>query len=215
MRLTSKDARTILEEAKKNPINCGWVKHCICVGETARRIAKALNSDDMSIDEDKILAMGYIHDIGKVGGLYNNHVLDGYYYIKSLGYDDEFANVCMTHSYLNNDVDCTAGGYQEDIPFRTNFIKNHNYTIYDKIINICDLMCTQEVMSIEERLIDLFERKGFHPNSAYHVEEVYKLKNYFDGLLGYDLYDVFPEIKKTGKNISDNYNKVLKYARHN
>ena len=29
--------------------------------------------------------------------------------LKELGYDDEYANICLTHSYLNNDVYCTAG----------------------------------------------------------------------------------------------------------
>ena len=29
----------------------------------------------------------------------------------------------------------------------------------------------------------------------YHIKETYKLKEYFDNLLGYNLYDLFPEIK--------------------
>ncbi len=32
---------------------------------------------------------------------------------KELGYDDEYANICLTHSYLNNDIYCTAGGIQQ------------------------------------------------------------------------------------------------------
>ena len=32
-------------------------------------------------------------------------------------------------------------------------------------------------------------------NTKYHVKETYKLKEYFDNLLGYNLYDLFPEIK--------------------
>ena len=50
--------------------------------------------------------------------------------------DENKANICLTHSYLNNDVYCTAGGIPRDIPFRTEFIKNHKYTIYEKIIKV-------------------------------------------------------------------------------
>lgn len=206
MVLNIKDAEIILKEANKNPNNSGWIKHCICVGNAAKTIARALKEKGMDIDEEKAQVMGYIHDIGKVGGPYNNHVMNGYYYISALGYDEEYANICLTHSYLNNDVNCTAGGYQEDIPFRTEFIKNHEYTIYDKIINLCDLICTQEIMSISDRMLDLLIRKGIHPNSEYHLNEIYKLKKYFDNLLGYDLYELFPEINKNNKNS----NKVLK-----
>ena len=52
--------------------------------------------------------------------------MNGYYYLKELGYDDEYANICLTHSYLNNDIYCTAGGIPTDIPFRTEFIKIMN-----------------------------------------------------------------------------------------
>ena len=44
-------------------------------------------------------------------------------------------------------------------------------------------------------IIDLIIRKGAYTNTQYHVKETYKLKDYFDNLLGYSLYDLFPEIK--------------------
>ena len=37
--------------------------------------------------------------------------------------------------------------------------------------------------------------KGVAENTQYHIKETYKLKEYFDILLGYNLYDLFPEIK--------------------
>jgi len=120
-------------------------------------------------------------------------------YLKNKGYDEEYCNICLLHSYLNNDVTCTAGGgpKPEDNPFLTDFIKNHEYTIEEKIINLCDLMCPHgyNVFTIDKRLIDLIIRKGAYANTQYHVIETYKLKKYFDDLLGYNLYDLFPEIK--------------------
>lgn len=114
---------------------------------------------------------------------------------EKLNLDVDYANICLTHSYLNNDVYCTAGGIPRDIPFRTEFIKNHKYTIYEKIINLCDLMCTDINMTVDKRLIDIMSRRGAYENSQYHIKETYKLKQYIDKQLGFNVYDLFPSIK--------------------
>ena len=156
MKLTSNMALELLNEAEKTTTDLGWIRHFKCVGETASIIAKKLN-----LDVDKATALGYIHDIGKRTGEFKSHVMNGYNYLKELGYEDEYCNICLTHSYLNNDYMCTAGGIPTDIPFRTEFIKNHKYTIYEKIINLCDLMCTNKRMILEQRIIEIMLRRGF------------------------------------------------------
>ena len=196
MKLTSNEARKILESAINKTESNGWIEHSICVGEAAGKIAKALNEKGYDLEIDKVIALGYIHDIGKMVGPFRGHVMNGYQYMKEQGYDEEYCNICLTHSYLNNDINCTAGGIPDDIPFRTNFIKNHEYTLYEKIINLCDLMCTQKVMTIDKRLIEIMSRRGAFSNTKYHIQETYKLKEYFDHLLGYNLYDLFPEVKE-------------------
>ena len=55
-------------------------------------------------------------------------------------------------------------------------------------------MCIFDTMTMEKRLIDLLTRKGVHENSHYHLVEALKLKDKFDNLLGYNLYDLFPDI---------------------
>ena len=200
MRLTSKDARNLLEEERKKSNDDRWIEHCLCVGDSAGRIAKALNEKVYNVDIDKTITLGYLHDIGKYNGESHGHVMRGYEYLKERGYDDEDCNICLTHSYLNNDIVCTAGGVPNpnDNPFLTDFIKNHEYTIEEKLINLCDLMCPQgnEVFTIDKRLIDIMIRRGAYSNTQYHIKETYKLKEYFDSLLGYNLYDLFPEIKE-------------------
>lgn len=190
MKLTSEKALQMLEEAKGKTKDDGWIYHSICVGNSAAKIAEALH-----LDTELAKTLGYIHDIGKSVGPFSEHVMNGYHYLKELGYDEKYCNICLTHSYLNNDFLCTAGGIPSDIPFRTEFIKNHEYTIYEKIINLCDLMCTSKVNTVDKRLIDIMLRRGAYSNTQYHVQETYKLKAYFDELLGYNLYDLFPEIK--------------------
>lgn len=61
MKLTSKEALELLAEAEKTTTDLGWIKHSKCVGETAGIIA-----DKIGLDVDKAIALGYIHDIGKI-----------------------------------------------------------------------------------------------------------------------------------------------------
>ena len=200
MILTSKEARELLEIERKKTKDDSWIEHSICVEDSAGRIAKALNENGYDVDIDKAITLGYLHDIGKYNGESQGHVMRGYEYLKNKGYDEEYANICLTHSYLNNDILCTAGGVpdKEKNPFLTDFIKNHEYTIEEKLINLCDLMCPQgnKVFTIDKRLIDIMIRRGAYSNTQYHIQETYKLKEYFDNLLGYNLYDLFPEIKE-------------------
>lgn len=200
MKITSKEARSLLEIERKTSQDDRWIEHCLSVGDSAGKIAKALNENGYNVDIDKTITFGYLHDIGKYNGESHGHVMRGYNYLKDKGYDEEYCDICLTHSYLNNDIICTAGGVPnpEDNPFLTEFIKKHEYSIEEKIINLCDLMCPQggKIYTIDKRLIDLIIRKGAYSNTQYHIKETYKLKDYFDELLGYNLYDLFPEIKE-------------------
>ena len=195
MKLNSIDAYNLLMEAKSIS-DGGYIEHSLRVGEAASRIAKSLG-----LDEDKARTLGYIHDIGKrYGAPFDQHVAKGYEYLTALGYDEEYANVCLTHSYLNNDIDCTAKGYVSTngykYDFRKEFIKSHQYTTYEKIINLCDLMCTGEFLILEERLIEIIGRSNAYPNTKYHVSEAKKLKNEIDTMLGFNVYTLFPEIEE-------------------
>ena len=200
MNLVAEEVKKSLETEKENIKNNNWITHSICVGDTAGKIAKALDLDD---NYAKVL--GYIHDIGKRFGCNNYegvipHAINGYNYIKSLGYDDNYAGICIKHSFLNNDINCLANdrNYTDTNNENYDFIKNYlikEYTIYDKIINLCDLMCTTKLQSLEKRIFDLLLRHGVYKNTHYHLIEAFKLKKYFDDLLGYNLYDLFPEIK--------------------
>lgn len=194
MKLTSKEALKLLEQQKFNTKDNRWIEHCISVGNSAGRIANALLEKGIKIDVDKTIILGYLHDIGKYNGESHGHVMRGYKFLEEKGYGEEYCNICLTHSYLNNDVYCTAGGVPRDIPFRTEFIKNHKFTIYEKIINLCDLMCTSVNLTLEKRLIDIMKRRGVHENTVYHINEAQKLKKEFDDMLGFNVYDLFPDI---------------------
>lgn len=199
MKLTSIDALKMIEEERKLSLNQRWINHSICVGNSAGTIAEALN-----LDTDYAKTLGYIHDIGKKFDYVQDgvfpHAILGYNYIKSLGYDEDYAGICIKHSFLNNDIDCISNDRDETDKSNPNYnfvnlyIRN-KYTIYEKIINLCDLMCTQKILTVDKRMMDLLLRNGVFKRTHYHIEETLKLKEYFDNLLGYNLYDLFPEIK--------------------
>lgn len=199
MEINSKKAYEILMNGKNINPTGSWVEHSIRVGQAAERIAKKIG-----IDSDKAATMGYLHDIGKIyGEPYSQHVVKGYEYLKSMGISDEYANICLTHSYLNNDINCTAGGIPDKdsykYQFRKDFIENHQYNIYDKIIECCDLFCTAQFMTMDERLIEIMLRKGAHDNTVYHITYAQKLKKELEEKMGCNLYSLFPEIIKRFK----------------
>lgn len=180
----------IIDEDYRNPINHGWIEHGKCVGQTGAIIAEALG-----LDATYVYILGAIHDIGKRNTRdVQRHDILGYRFLKSLGIDDKYAAVCLTHSYLNNDVNCVAGGMLPRDDFRTEYIKNHHYSEEELIINLCDLMCKDHRMTLEARMIDLLSRKGFHDNSAYHLKEALKLKDYFDRKIPCGVYHLFPDL---------------------
>lgn len=201
MKLTSSKALELIEnERGKKPNNNHWISHSICVGNTAGVIADALN-----LDADYARTLGYIHDIGKRFDYTNDgvfpHAMKGYEYIKELGYDEDYAGICIKHSFLNNDIDCISNDRDEtdrnnpNYEFVKKYIKDE-YTIYEKIINLCDLMCTSKVLTVDKRMMDLLMRHGVYAKTHYHIKETLNLKDFFDNLLGYNLYDLFPEIKE-------------------
>lgn len=56
MKLTSKEAKGIVESYRGKTLNDKWIDHCICVGDTAGKIAKALEEKGYNIDVDKTIA---------------------------------------------------------------------------------------------------------------------------------------------------------------
>ena len=199
MKLTSNKALELLESFRDKGKDNHWINHSICVGNVAGVIAHALK-----LDMDYAKTLGYIHDIGKGFDYVHDgvfpHAVKGYEYIKKMGYDEDYAGICIKHSFLNHDIDCLSNDRDEtdrNNPYY-DFVKKYiskEYSIYDKIINLCDLMCTDKVLTVDKRMMDVLLRHGIYANTYYHIKETMKLKEYFDGLLGFNLYDLFPEIK--------------------
>lgn len=173
-----------------------WIHHCVYTAIAAKRIAEKLG-----LDANRAMALGYIHDIGRKV-LHENHAIEGYHYVKHEGYND-YAGICLTHSFIDNDITMTAGG-GPDTPKKYEFINEylttHQCTIYDNIIQMCDLFCSElGFTTIENRLLDITKRKGVYPNSLAHFHKTIELRERLEKQMGCNLYDLFPEIKEEDK----------------
>ena len=102
MRLTPKQAYRLLTAGLDEPESIGYVTHCRYVGDLAGLIA-----GEMGLDPEYASTLGYLHDVGRKVDP-GNHIYAGYKYLKENGYD-EYAFICLTHSFLNNDIECICG----------------------------------------------------------------------------------------------------------
>ncbi len=174
-----------------------WILHSIYVGLASRRIAFKLG-----LDSGYAMALGFIHDIGRKIDHFN-HPIEGYNYLIKLGYVEE-AKISLTHSFVDNQIENTAGGGPKDLDsynFINDFLIKNPPTLYDNIIQLCDLFCLETgFTTIEKRLLDLCFRKGIYSNSYLHFQNVIKLKEKLESKMKCNLYDLFPEIEKDDLN---------------
>ncbi len=197
MKLTRKEAYDLLIKDLENPESIGYVPHCRYVGDLAGMIADALG-----LDGEYAATLGYLHDIGRKVDP-GNHMYAGYKFLTENGYG-EYAFICLTHSFLNNDIECICGerlspeseGYEEV----RRFVTEHRNTDYDRIIQTCDLLCMHTGgKTLEERIADIESRKGTHAGSARHRRTAFAQKEEIEKRLGHSVYDFYEDLKKKGK----------------
>ncbi len=183
-----------------------WINHCINVGIAAERIAKKLN-----LDSDFAKALGYVHDIGRRIS-HPKHPIEGYYYMKDKGYAVE-SGICLTHSFIDNDICMTIGGVPKgDISlFLSHYLSTHPVTPYDRIIQICDLFCTEKgFTTLEHRILDITKRKGTTEYSKMHFLLALQTQKRLEEQMGCSLLELFPEIPEEDlKNRNQDYENLL------
>lgn len=196
----------ILETSDYQKHENRWINHCINVGIAAERIAKRLN-----LDSDLAKALGYVHDIGRRIS-HPKHPIEGYHYMKDKGYVVE-ADICLTHSFIDNDICMTIGsGPKGDISiFLSHYLSTHPATPYDRIIQLCDLFCTEiGFTTLEHRILDITKRKGTSEHSKMHFLSALQLQKSFETQMGCSLTELFPEIPEEDlKNRKEDYESLL------
>ena len=170
------------------------IDHSVNVGLLAGEI-----SARCGLDRDYATVLGFIHDIGrKIDS--KNHVYFGYRYLEELGYSD-YSYICLTHSFLNNELDCVAGlPLGKDAPgydFMLGYVRDRKYTLYDKIIQVCDLLCKDSgFTTLEDRLLDIETRRGKTDKAGYHKKTAEKQMEDIERIMGCAIYSLYDRIKK-------------------
>ena len=190
MKLTSDEAYSLLIEGLENLENLKYIQHCRYVGNLAGLIA-----GELGLDADYAKTLGYLHDIGRKIS-HPLHIYEGYRFLKENGYED-YAFICLTHSFLNNDMECIGGELlppdSKGYAVVKDFVEHATYTDYDRIIQLCDLLCLETGgTTLEERLADIDARKGTHKKSAYHRQVAFAQKQAIEKKLGHSVYDFYP-----------------------
>ncbi len=183
------EAEKLLNKAEQH--NPGaWIGH----SKTAALCAKTIAEHCDNLDADTAYVLGLLHDIGRCEGVTDmRHIIDGYNYMTSLGYDD-CARICLTHSFPYKDIrsyngqnDCTA----EKTKFIKSFIENAEYNDCDKLIQLCDALALPDGATyIEKRLVDVVMRRGFNDLTIPKWKVFLDLKDYFDKKTGTDIYQL-------------------------
>lgn len=186
---TIEEAERLLAEAEL--LNQGlWIAH----NKTAGYCAKVIASNCNDLDENTAYVLGLLHDIGRRECIMDmRHILCGYQFMKSLGYDDS-ARICLTHSFpyknigaYNGKNDCS----EEETTFIQSYIDDIEYNDYDKLIQLCDAISFPDGPTyIEKRLVDVVLRRGFNDLTIPKWKAFLELKDYFDKKTNSNIYEL-------------------------
>ena len=183
---TREEAENLLTEAEA--CNPGpWGNHSRVAAHCAEKIAKV-----SGMVAEKADILGLLHDIGrKFGVRHLGHVVDGYKYMKSLGYD-EVARICMTHSFNNGTLAEYIGKFdttEEETKLITDTLATVEINDYDRLIQLCDALAGSEgVLDIEQRMNDVKNRYGYYPQPKWDTNM--RLQAYFEVRAGSDIYEI-------------------------
>lgn len=186
---TVAEAEKLLSEAEK--LNAGlWVEHNRTAGFCARAIADKCDN----LNPEYAYALGLLHDIGRREGVTDmKHIIDGYRFMLSMGYDDS-ARICLTHSFpykninsYNGKNDCS----EEETEFIRSFLENTEYDDYDRLIQLCDAISFPDGATfLEKRLVNVVMRRGFNDYTVQKWKAFFELKEYFDNKTQTDIYKI-------------------------
>ena len=211
MKPTKEQAQQILMDGGwgNSPMPESKIKHSTEMARVAGEIAERCG-----LDKEYVQVLALFHDIGCHQERGHQHPIIGYKHLISLGIPEEYARICLTHSFIGGDVNCTAEGLimnedgtinpnvivpyenEEDQAFLLEYLKNHTYTPEEEIINLCDLMVSDKMVGLDVRLDELEARKGTHVTSKNFRDKAYglleKIKRKMSDPM--EMEQIFPEV---------------------
>jgi hypothetical protein len=184
--------RLLLDAETSNPGE--WIGHSRNVARAAGIIAALCG-----LDADAAYIFGLLHDIGrKFGVIQVRHTVDGYGYLKELGYDDA-AKICISHGFPTKNHECIIGKNDlnaSEMEFVKNELQFMEYDDYDRLIHLCDLVSYPGgFVLLEKRLVDIGLRKGLCDSLLEFWKSAFECKKYFEEKMDLSIYDVLPGVR--------------------
>ncbi len=182
----------LLEAGRRNP--GPWVDHSQQVALAAQRIAAA----HPELDPERAYILGLLHDIGRREGIAGmRHVMDGYYFLTKEGYPDA-ARICLTHSYPVPDVNIGSSpwdGSTGERRFVAEYLAKIEYTLYDRLIQLCDAICLPGgPVLMEKRMVDVTLRYGPNEFITRKWQAFFDIQREFETIIGQSIYSLLPDV---------------------
>jgi hypothetical protein len=186
-------ATLIMNEAEKR--NPGpWVKHSLFAAQAAANIATLHPALYPSV----AYILGYLHDIGRREGVTSNrHIIDGYYYLLKMGYDDA-ARICLTHPFALKNIDAISGEWdcsREEFEFVNDFLANTDFTVYDRLIQLCDAVSSPSGFCLmEKRIVDVAICYGVNRFTVEKWKAYFVIQKELEQDIGESIYKLLPGV---------------------
>ncbi len=173
-----------------------WEAH----SQNVARAAESIAARCPGLNQEKACVCGLLHDIGRRTGIAAvRHVIDGYDYAMSQGWD-EVARVCLTHSYPTQNIDQDIGKLDitdEQYRFIKKYLGSIQYDDYDRLIILCDALADANGFCIlEKRFVDTSRRYGVYPFTLDRWNQTLAIRDYFEDIIGVSVYTLLPGIEQ-------------------
>jgi len=174
-----------------------WVDHSRYVAGAAAIIA----THHPALDPETATILGLLHDIGRQEGVTGmRHIIDGYTFLMSLGYDAA-ARISLTHSFPAQNIHEAYGNWDclpTEKTLVADFLATHPYDDYDRLFQLCDALALPTGYCIlEKRFVDVTLRYGWNDFILDKWRATLHLKTYFEEAIGQPLYSLLPGIINT------------------
>jgi len=160
--------------------------------------ASAIAGCHPQMDPQAAYILGLLHDIGRraeVTGM--RHVIDGYYYLDSLGYSDS-ARISITHSFPVKNAaygSSTWDGTQAEYDYLQTYLDQIEYNLYDRLIQLCDsIVQPSGPCLMEKRLVDVVMRYGFNNYTLRKWKAFFEIQASFETAIGKSIYTILPGV---------------------
>lgn len=159
---------------------------------TVAGCAFAIASYCSDLDAEKAFVLGLLHDYGRIICDESRfHGLTGYQLLKEKGYE-QAAQICLTHTFLIQNFSASdyASYNQQDIAETISLLQKLNYTDYDRLIQLSDMLTTGTGLTNPKARMKYIVAKYNIPFSVIkkQFKDTYRLKQYFDKKTGHDIY---------------------------